>query len=222
MGPSSWSWPTSLGFGLRIRCSMQSSEVVVEPVEPLGPEPLVQREPRLPRWRASSARVARCRHLPCWLRVMSDARSSTLRCREIAGRLMEKGAASSVTVASPAASRSTMPRRVASASAPKSRSRSSLVRSGATLNMMVKCSAASMPIGKTRIASGIRGRSWANADDSGLKPRAWPIRQVASEFWRQVPCRYQPGLMSMTMCVPRVVPLLTHSSRPWFASRAEK
>ena len=41
------------------------------------------------------------RHLPCWLRVMSDARSSTLRCREIAGRLIEKGAASSVTVASP-------------------------------------------------------------------------------------------------------------------------
>jgi hypothetical protein len=32
---------------------------------------------------------------------MIDARSSTLRCREIAGRLMEKGAASSVTVASP-------------------------------------------------------------------------------------------------------------------------
>src|SRR3546814_3660753 len=43
------------------------------------------------------------RHLPCWLRVMSDARSSTLRCREIAGRLMAYGAANSVTVASPTA-----------------------------------------------------------------------------------------------------------------------
>jgi len=29
------------------------------------------------------------RHRPCWLRVMIEARSSTLRCREIAGRLME-------------------------------------------------------------------------------------------------------------------------------------
>ena len=46
----------------------------------------------------------------------------------VAGRLMENGAASSVTVASLTASRSTMPRRVASASALKRRSAPALVK----------------------------------------------------------------------------------------------
>ena len=47
-------------------------------------------------------------------RVIRPARSSTFRCREIAGRLTEKGSASSLTVASPSARRSTIARRVGS------------------------------------------------------------------------------------------------------------
>src|SRR3954451_5645917 len=54
---------------------------------------------------------------------MSPARSSTFRCRGIAGRLMSNGAASSSTVASPVARRATIARRVGSASAAKIESR---------------------------------------------------------------------------------------------------
>jgi hypothetical protein len=52
---------------------------------------------------------------------MSPARSSTFRCREIAGRLIAKGSASSFTVASPSASRVRIERRVGSARAAKVR-----------------------------------------------------------------------------------------------------
>ena len=48
---------------------------------------------------------------------MSPARSSTFKCLETAGRLIVKGLASSVTEASPAASRASIARRVGSASA---------------------------------------------------------------------------------------------------------
>ena len=53
--------------------------------------------------------------------VIKPARSSTLRCLEMAGRLMSKGSASSVTVASPRARRSRIARRVGSARAGKDR-----------------------------------------------------------------------------------------------------
>ena len=67
-----------------------------------------------PRGRASS------RHGRRWAsrrRETSPARSSTLRCLEMAGWLMANGRASSVTVASPAVRRRRMARRVGSASA---------------------------------------------------------------------------------------------------------
>src|SRR5947207_11110934 len=50
---------------------------------------------------------------------MSPARSSTFRCFEIAGWLMRKGFASSITPASPPARRARIARRVGSASAAK-------------------------------------------------------------------------------------------------------
>ena len=55
-------------------------------------------------------------------REMRPLRSSTLRCLETAGSDMAKGAASSLTVASPRASRLTMARRVGSARAAKAAS----------------------------------------------------------------------------------------------------
>src|SRR5687768_11728295 len=56
---------------------------------------------------------------------MRPARSSTLRCFEMAGWLISNGLASSVTVASPVASRARIARRVGSARAAKVRSRRS-------------------------------------------------------------------------------------------------
>src|SRR5688572_21431773 len=56
---------------------------------------------------------------------MRPARSSTFRCLEMAGWLISNGSASSVTVASPVASRARMARRVGSARAAKVRSRRS-------------------------------------------------------------------------------------------------
>jgi hypothetical protein len=53
------------------------------------------------------------------LREISPADSSTFRCREIAGRLIENGSASSPTVASPSLSRARIARLVGSASAAK-------------------------------------------------------------------------------------------------------
>src|SRR5687767_13624439 len=52
-------------------------------------------------------------------REIRPARSRTFRCLEMDGWLMLKGAASSLTVASPVASRATMARRVGSARAAK-------------------------------------------------------------------------------------------------------
>src|SRR5260221_2907 len=54
---------------------------------------------------------------------MRPARSRTLRGLEIAGRLIAKGAASSLTVASPQASRARMARRVGSGRGPKTLAR---------------------------------------------------------------------------------------------------
>ncbi len=68
---------------------------------------------------AASSRLDR--HWAERLREMSPAVSNTFRCREIAGREMSNGSASSVTVASPSLSRAKMARRVGSASAPKIR-----------------------------------------------------------------------------------------------------
>ena len=56
------------------------------------------------------------------VREISPARSSTLRCREIAGWVTLNGAASSATVASPSESRVRIARRVGSASAPNTAS----------------------------------------------------------------------------------------------------
>src|ERR1700730_13185375 len=53
------------------------------------------------------------------MRTISSARSRTFRCREIAGREIVNGAANSLTVALPEASRATMARRVGSPSAAK-------------------------------------------------------------------------------------------------------
>ncbi len=111
--------------------------MVVETIEALGPEPLIPREPRR---RACERRQGELCAPPPALLGSGDQRCA-LEHLEVSrdGREADgEGAASSVAVASPTASRSTMRRRVASASAPKSRSRSSLVRSGTTLNMIVK------------------------------------------------------------------------------------
>ena len=67
--------------------------------------------------RATSSRQGRfCASRP---REISPARSSTLRCLEIAGWLMANGLASSMTVASPCISRARIARRVGSAKALK-------------------------------------------------------------------------------------------------------
>src|SRR5256885_3179925 len=66
--------------------------------------------------RGSSLRGRRCASRP---REIKPARSRTLRGLEIAGWLISNGAASSVTVASPSASRTRIARRVGSASAAK-------------------------------------------------------------------------------------------------------
>ena len=63
---------------------------------------------------AGRARSRHGRHCASRPRVISPARSSTFRCRDTAGRLIANGAASSVTVASPRASRSRIARRVGS------------------------------------------------------------------------------------------------------------
>ena len=62
------------------------------------------------------------RHWASLPRSMRPARSSTLRWREIAGRLTGNGAASSFTVASPSARRARIDRRMGSARAAKVRS----------------------------------------------------------------------------------------------------
>src|SRR3954447_14117471 len=59
------------------------------------------------------------RHCADRLRVISPAFSSTFRCRETAGRLIENGSANSFTVASDSDSRARIARRVGSASAEK-------------------------------------------------------------------------------------------------------
>src|SRR5512134_731426 len=68
----------------------------------------------------SSLRGRRCASTSIEMR---PARSSTFRCLEMAGWLISNGSASSVTVASPVASRARMARRVGSAKAAKVRSR---------------------------------------------------------------------------------------------------
>src|SRR5580692_7411492 len=104
-----------------------------EPLRPRGPDP------RSRRWTSNlskrSFQIRRCvliqssvwssaptsrwhgRNWASRRREISPLRSSTLRCFEMPGSDMAKGAASSLTVASPCASRLTMARRVGSASA---------------------------------------------------------------------------------------------------------
>src|SRR6185312_4322637 len=72
----------------------------------------------------SSLRGRRCASTSIEMR---PARSSTFRCLEMAGWLISKGSASSVTVASPVASRARMARRVGSARAAKVKLRRSEV-----------------------------------------------------------------------------------------------
>ena len=66
------------------------------------------------------------RHCASRERVISPARSSTLRCFDTAGRLMAKGLASSVTEVSPSANRARMARRVGSERAENAVSRLNL------------------------------------------------------------------------------------------------
>jgi len=75
------------------------------------------------------------RHCASFSRSIRPARSSTVRCLEIAGRLMAKGSASSVTEVSPSASRARMARRVGSARAEKVTLRGSV---GIVQNLSVK------------------------------------------------------------------------------------
>ena len=74
------------------------------------------------------------RHCASRPRVISPARSSTLRCFDTAGMLISNGAASSVTEVSPSASRARIARRVGSASAEKVALRAS---SGIVMNRSV-------------------------------------------------------------------------------------
>src|SRR6185437_870967 len=69
---------------------------------------------------SASARTRTYRHCRSTRRSINPARSSTCKCREIAGVEMSKGAATTPTLSSPDDnSRSTMARRVGSANAPK-------------------------------------------------------------------------------------------------------
>src|SRR5882672_2023201 len=63
------------------------------------------------------------RFVPSARRTISPAPSSTFRWREMAGCVISKGAASSITVASPLARRARIARRVGSAKAEKAASR---------------------------------------------------------------------------------------------------
>ena len=98
---------------------LDSPQVGVEPVEVDVPEPPVALHPR--RGLPERLGLAGCSSATGPTGSGRSARpvSSTFRCREIAGRLMENGSASSVTVASPSASRARIARRVGSASAAK-------------------------------------------------------------------------------------------------------
>ena len=99
-------------------CCLHFAQVVLETVEALLPEAAIALEPvgdALER----AASIRQGRHCASRPRAMRPARSSTLRCLEMAGRLISNGSASSVTEVSPTASRARMARRVGSASAAK-------------------------------------------------------------------------------------------------------
>ena len=92
------------------------AEVVVELVEPVTPDPTVLLDP-IPRpGQRLGLEVTRPELRPTSAE-MSPHRSSTLRCFEIVGSERSNGAPSSLTVASPAAKRVRIERRVGSASA---------------------------------------------------------------------------------------------------------
>jgi hypothetical protein len=94
------------------------AQVRLEPVHPGVPRATASEQPV-----TASSDGSTCnrlgRHCASRVRTTSPARSSTLRCCEIAGRDTANGCASSLTVASPAASRASMARRVGSAKAAK-------------------------------------------------------------------------------------------------------
>ena len=102
--------------------SLELAQVLVQPVVALFPEPPVPRRPLghfLERLRPPAAPAATAARR---LREIRPARSSTFRCFETAGSVMANGSASSVTEASPVASRARIARRVGSASAANVRS----------------------------------------------------------------------------------------------------
>jgi hypothetical protein len=123
IGPGgAWQHP-ALGVVLLLRRGQSQvlsdeAQVRVEPVEAGVPELPVPVHP-VGRLLQRAAFSVLDRHGPERLREISPARSTIFRCRDIAGRLMANGSASSVTVASPSASHEPMSRRASTASAPK-------------------------------------------------------------------------------------------------------
>ena len=92
---------------------LQLTKILVEPVEACLPQPAILFHPArnvVQRRRLEPART------PLRVAPLDDEASfwSTFRCLETPGRLMSKGSASSVTVASPWASRARIARRVGS------------------------------------------------------------------------------------------------------------
>ena len=98
---------------------LQFVEILIQAVEALLPEAAIALEPRSRPPSSGAASSRQGRHCASRPRAIRPARSSTLRCLEMAGRLISNGSASSVTDVSPSASRARMARRVGSASAAK-------------------------------------------------------------------------------------------------------
>ena len=98
--------------------ALQLSQDFIQAVEAFLPEKAVLFDP-VGGVLEGAASNRQGRHWASRRRSISPARSRTLRCLEIAGRLMAKGSASSVTDFSPEARRARMARRVGSARAAK-------------------------------------------------------------------------------------------------------
>ena len=124
--PRSASLPLSVAPS-RAGAPLQVGQQRVELVEALVPQAPVRADPVQRAVERLDLEVAGP-ELGVAPREIRPLRSSTLRCLEIPGSDMSKGAASSPTVASPRASRLTMARRVGSASAANAASsRSSVI-----------------------------------------------------------------------------------------------